>query len=147
MSEQSSLHKISFFRGQNSIRLSLYFKMLEITSSMTSMLQELDDVYHDACGVVAETLIQGADVMALKVSFSFLPIDGAGIETSRISRCFLRHLFVFTWKWNYSIIIVELKCSWIILSEDWYFFSWYFFGLFSVSWNRPVLKFKGNYLT
>ena len=31
------------------------------------LLQELDDVYHDVSAVVAETLIQGADIMALKV--------------------------------------------------------------------------------
>ncbi len=31
------------------------------------MSQELDDVYQDVCGVVAETLVQGADIMTIKV--------------------------------------------------------------------------------
>ena len=36
------------------------------------MFQELDDVYHDVSAVVAETLVQGADVMALKVWLFYL---------------------------------------------------------------------------
>ena len=32
------------------------------------LLQELDDVYHDVSAVVAETLIQGSDVMAVKTA-------------------------------------------------------------------------------
>merc|ERR1719225_409900 len=34
--------------------------------TLPQLLQELDDVYHDVSAVVADTLIQGADVMALK---------------------------------------------------------------------------------
>ena len=34
--------------------------------TLPQLLQELDDVYHDVSAVVAETLVQGADVMALK---------------------------------------------------------------------------------
>ncbi len=30
-------------------------------------LQELDDVYHDVSAVVAETMIQSAEIMAIKV--------------------------------------------------------------------------------
>ena len=33
--------------------------------------QELDDVYHESSSVVAETLVQGADVMSLKVRLSY----------------------------------------------------------------------------
>ena len=35
-------------------------------------MQELDDVYHDVSSVVADTMIQGADVMALKVKLPIL---------------------------------------------------------------------------
>ena len=35
------------------------------TSSFFS--KELDDVYHDVSAVVAETMVQGADIMAIKV--------------------------------------------------------------------------------
>ena len=32
------------------------------------LLQELDDVYHDVSAVVAETMIQGSDAMAIKTA-------------------------------------------------------------------------------
>jgi hypothetical protein len=34
--------------------------------TLPELLQELDDVYHESSSVVAETLVQGADVMSLK---------------------------------------------------------------------------------
>jgi len=40
--------------------------------TLPELLQELDDVYHESSSVVAETLVQGADVMSLKVRLSFL---------------------------------------------------------------------------
>ena len=45
--------------------------------------QELDDVYHESSSVVAETLVQGADVMSLKVRyFLIFPLDGARVVFS-----------------------------------------------------------------
>ena len=41
------------------------------SDTLPQLLQELDDVYHDVSGVVAETLIQGADIISLKVSKYF----------------------------------------------------------------------------
>ena len=38
---------------------------------MVLFFQELDDVYHESSSVVAETLVQGADVMSLKVRLSY----------------------------------------------------------------------------
>ena len=38
---------------------------------MFFFFQELDDVYHESSSVVAETLVQGADVMSLKVRLSY----------------------------------------------------------------------------
>ena len=37
------------------------------STTLPQLLQELDDVYHDVSAVVAETIIQGADVISLKV--------------------------------------------------------------------------------
>lgn len=45
--------------------------MAKVSTSLP--FQELDDVYHDVSAVVAETMVQGADIMAIKVKhFSFL---------------------------------------------------------------------------
>ena len=38
------------------------------STTLPQLLQELDDVYHDVSAVVAETIIQGADVISVKVS-------------------------------------------------------------------------------
>ena len=37
------------------------------STTLPQLLQELDDVYHDVSAVVAETIIQGADVISIKV--------------------------------------------------------------------------------
>ena len=37
------------------------------STTLPQLLQELDDVYHDVSAVVAETIIQGADVISVKV--------------------------------------------------------------------------------
>ena len=37
------------------------------SDTLPQNLQELDDVYHDVSAVVAETLIQGADIISIKV--------------------------------------------------------------------------------
>ena len=37
------------------------------STTLPQLLQELDDVYHDVSAVVAETIIQGADVISMKV--------------------------------------------------------------------------------
>ena len=46
--------------------------------------QELDDVYNDVSGVVAETMVQGAEIMMIKVRFFcyFLLYVGKILETS-----------------------------------------------------------------
>ena len=41
--------------------------MLYCTYCTTYFSQELDDVYHDVSAVVAETMVQGAEIMAIKV--------------------------------------------------------------------------------
>ena len=37
------------------------------SDTLPQLLQEIDDVYHDVSAVAAETLIQGADIISLKV--------------------------------------------------------------------------------
>ena len=38
------------------------------SETLPLLLQELDDVYHDVSAVVAETMLQGSDVMAVKTA-------------------------------------------------------------------------------
>ena len=60
------------------------------STTLPQLLQELDDVYHDVSAVVAETIIQGADVISLKVRsvsihtlsiYKFAPLNVSFIET------------------------------------------------------------------
>ena len=37
------------------------------STTLPQLLQELDDVYQDVSAVVAETIVQGADVISMKV--------------------------------------------------------------------------------
>ena len=59
------------------------------STTLPQLLQELDDVYHDVSAVVAETIIQGADVISLKVRsvsihtlsiYKFAPLNSSFIE-------------------------------------------------------------------
>ena len=43
------------------------FRYLFQILQLFQYFQELDDVYHDSSAVVAETLVQGADIVSLKV--------------------------------------------------------------------------------
>ena len=65
------------------------------SDTLPQLLQELDDVYHDVSGVVAETLIQGADIISLKVSkyFTIHILQQKTILGSVIYKCtFCKHI-------------------------------------------------------
>ena len=64
------------------------------STTLPQLLQELDDVYHDVSAVVAETIIQGADVISLKVR-------SVSIHTfklvQKVTRYYLKLSFIETW--------------------------------------------------
>ena len=45
------------------------------STTLPQLLQELDDVYHDVSAVVAETIINGADVISVKVRKNISKMD------------------------------------------------------------------------
>lgn len=64
--------------------------------TLPQLLQELDDVYHDVSAVVAETLVQGADIHALKAGESCRRYEALGRTCKTINPTFDLNAFTKT---------------------------------------------------